>query len=105
MRSLQEQLAGLNKVAQLVALAGCNCTIVHRSNDVAFCAACSYFGGTKGMSQIVYVSGGYDVWESCSGGLNQTDLSARAAADVIIREYQARKLEGVRRRIEGANAE
>ena len=86
MRAEEEQFAGLNEVAKRVMLAGANAALTaNKPGDVASPKA-HVHGAT---TEVVYVTGGYDIWRA--GDLAETDLSVEAAADIIVKEYRALK--------------
>jgi hypothetical protein len=97
MRIIEEQLAGLNIVAQKVMAAVCNCWLHHDPGDVAY--LCTNDPSTV---QIVYADGGYDVWD----GQNKilfSDVSAERAAEILINEYKENKINIVMTRILGSD--
>jgi len=91
MRTPDEQHFGLDQVARLVSQFECNCGMQMAGTDVAFLQAVD----TPNASQVVYASGGYDVWNRNDAGdemnIQATDLTAEDAAAVIIIEYLSAK--------------
>lgn len=89
MRSPKEQIYGLMKLAELVGKSECNTFIQRPLGDVAFLIAAD----TPDASQIVYASGGYDVWvwKGENMTIQSTDLSIEDAAKVVVAEYHLAK--------------
>ena len=85
MRSAEEQLAGLMRLAEEIGKHECNVAIYPAGGDVAHLIAVD----TPGASEVVYVVGGYDVW-TYEGGrqrLQASDLSCEQAAEIVVSEY------------------
>jgi hypothetical protein len=97
MRSPEEQMEGLIRLAELVGNSECNTTIMPAGSDVAYLMAAH----TPRASQIVYASGGYDVWVYDPKGSDDTfssgyhlqcpDLSIEDVAKVVVGEYHQAK--------------
>lgn len=81
MRTKQQQLANLQKLATEIGKFECNVVIVSRPGDVAFLQAVD----TPGATEIVYAADGYDAW--LDGHLQKTDLSLKQAAEIVVNEY------------------
>lgn len=96
MRTAKEQIDGLLKLARLVGKSECNCLLHHERGDVAFL----YAAHTPNPSQVVYASGGYDVWTNNGGGLHlqASDLSIKDAAKVVVAEYHLAKAARIKAR-------
>lgn len=79
-----KQLRGLMALAKMIGRSEVNCLISPATNsDVAFLQATD----TPGASQIVYVSGDYDVWADGGTRMRAHDLSINDAAEVVVTEY------------------
>jgi hypothetical protein len=94
MRSKQEQLAGLMELADLIGRSECNACICQDPGDATYLMAVD----TPGASQIVYASGGYEVW-TCGPDrlhLQSPDLSLEDAAKVVVAEYHLAKAARIR---------
>jgi hypothetical protein len=93
MRSLEEQIVGLKRLADLIGESECNTMINYdpKSGDVAYLIAVD----TPRASQVVYADQGYDVWAwnptISYGDLQSTNLSIDAAAKVVVAEYHLAK--------------
>lgn len=85
MRPMIEQLDGLAEVSKVAQLKKCNCAIVTREGDVAVLVAAIGSPPKPGYVEIVYASGGYDLWQN--GKLCKADLSVNEAASLIIDDY------------------
>jgi hypothetical protein len=94
LRTPGEQVWGLKLLADLVGKSECNCWIRNDPGDVAYLAAAD----TPGASQIVYATGGYDVWTTGAHNLQATNLSIEDAAKVVVAEYHLAKAARIKAR-------
>jgi len=90
MRTEQEQIAGLKKVvAMATAVARVNCAIGGGGGDVVTLAAAIGEDAEPSDCEIVYASGGYDVWRE--GRLKESDLTAAEAVKILVTDYMEKK--------------
>jgi hypothetical protein len=100
MRSVEEQFAGLHRVARRAMARQVNLALAHFPGDVVTLTLLSANPSARQL-QVVYAAGGYDLWEK--GALIETDLSEESAAEILVREYLRAKAELVltRRQLRG----
>lgn len=93
MRTTDEQQERLEVVARIANTQHCDVTIQHAESDIMTLVAYHQPSARSGSTEIVAVSGDYDVWQG--GSLVESDLSADEAAARIVTEYRNLKAEYV----------
>lgn len=95
LRNAEDQLAGLNHVAQLAAQQQTNIA-VFMAEPPAGASPAMYAAVAVGVPpneavQVLYYSGGYDVWTKGGKEMEVGDVSAERAAKFLVQQYREYK--------------